>query len=85
MKIKEIQEELDNLKQSILDLSHPNIQMLLKERNEARAQVADLLAANEGRLNLLKSLVYFHDTDDTPAHDYWQDARAIIAIARAEK
>lgn len=31
-------EELDALKQSILDLSHPNMKLLLEERNEAREQ-----------------------------------------------
>jgi septal ring factor EnvC (AmiA/AmiB activator) len=29
-------EELDALKQSMLDLSHPNMKLLLEERNEAR-------------------------------------------------
>lgn len=29
-----------------------------------------------------KALVYFHDTDDTPALDHWANARA--AIAKAE-
>ena len=31
--------ELDALKQSILDLSHPNMKLLLEERNEAREQI----------------------------------------------
>jgi uncharacterized coiled-coil DUF342 family protein len=31
-------EELDALKQSILDLSHPNMKLLLAERNEAKEQ-----------------------------------------------
>jgi hypothetical protein len=31
-------EELDTLKQSILDLSHPNMKLLLEERKEAREQ-----------------------------------------------
>jgi hypothetical protein len=29
-----MQEQLDTLKESILDLSHPNMQLLLEERNE---------------------------------------------------
>jgi len=35
---RELEEELDALKQSILDLSHPNMKLLLEERNEARQQ-----------------------------------------------
>ena len=31
--------ELDALKQSMLDLSHPNMKLLLEERNEAREQI----------------------------------------------
>ena len=31
-------EELDALKQSILDLSHPNMKLLLEERNDAKEQ-----------------------------------------------
>jgi hypothetical protein len=30
-----MQEQLDTLKESILDLSHPNMQLLLEERNKA--------------------------------------------------
>lgn len=34
--------ELDSLKQSILDLSHPNCQVLLKERDQLRADNSQL-------------------------------------------
>jgi hypothetical protein len=40
-------EELDALKQSILDLSHPNMKLLLEERKEAREQRDRLAEALE--------------------------------------
>jgi septal ring factor EnvC (AmiA/AmiB activator) len=38
-------EELDALKQSMLDLSHPNMKLLLEERKEAREQRDRLMDA----------------------------------------
>jgi uncharacterized coiled-coil DUF342 family protein len=46
-----VTEELDGLRQSILDLSHPNMKLLLKERNEVREQrdrLAEALKKFEG-------------------------------------
>ena len=52
-------EEIDTLKQSILDLSHPNMKLLLAERNEAKEQrdrldeAATVLVSAKGRHNTM--------------------------------
>lgn len=51
--------------------------------NDAEAHAtAGLLIAAPDLLAAMRRLVYFHDTDDTPNSDPWQEARA--AIAKAE-
>lgn len=42
---------------------------------------ARLIAAAPDLLEALRALVYFHDTDDTPAFDIWAKARQQIALA----
>lgn len=49
-------EELDALKQSMLDLSHPNMMSLLKERKEAREQ-------RDALVNILTDVI---NEDGTP-------------------
>jgi len=56
-------EELDTLKQSILDLSHPNMKLLLEERKEAREQRDRLAEA-------LKDVMKYRKGEKP--YDYWR-------------
>jgi hypothetical protein len=46
-------EELDGLKRSILDLSHPNMKFLLEERNKAQAELDEERKEGEEQARLL--------------------------------
>ena len=53
--VEQLQKKLDSLEKSILDLSHPNMRMLLSERNELLAKTQRLEKEIE-KLTLIISL-----------------------------
>jgi TolA-binding protein len=65
-----MQEQLDALKESIMDLSHPNIQLLLEERNEVCKQRDRLAVILDVCLREMLDVVYacneqIEDVNDT--------------------
>lgn len=47
-------------------------------------EIARKLNTHDALLEACKAVLYFHDTDDTPAFDQWGALRAAIARAESE-
>jgi septal ring factor EnvC (AmiA/AmiB activator) len=67
-------EVLDALKQSILDLSHPNMKLLLEERNEAREQRDRLAVALDVCLREMLDVIYACNEEIVDANDTFHQA-----------
>ena len=67
-------EEFDALKQSILDLSHPNMKLLLEERNEAREQRDRLAVALDVCLREMLDVIYACNEEIVDANDTFHQA-----------